>query len=184
MPSPKFYRYITKNCERCAVEYQCRYDMPTRFCGNTCANRIKALDKIGKPLSEEHKNKIRQAHAGMELWRHLMTPEARAKGKANAVHASGEDHWNWKGGVCDESHLVRNTGKWREWRLAVFARDDYTCQRCQVRGGHLHPHHIIPRRVAPDLIWDVDNGQTLCGSCHIITEWEYRKVEQSGAELR
>lgn len=30
-------------------------------------------------------------------------------------------------------------------REAVFERDGYLCQWCLVPGGHLDPHHILPR---------------------------------------
>ena len=30
-------------------------------------------------------------------------------------------------------------------REQVFARDSYLCQWCKVPGGHLDPHHVLPR---------------------------------------
>lgn len=51
-------------------------------------------------------------------------------------------------------------------REAVFSRDDYTCQSCHKKGIELHPHHIYPRADREDMVFDVDNGVTLCVSCH------------------
>lgn len=85
-------------------------------------------------------------------------------------------------------------GKWRErynarlvamqsfdyktWRRAVFERDDYTCQHCGQRGnGTLEADHIKPWALFKELRYDVNNGRTLCKSCH-------RKTPTYGNRLR
>ena len=49
---------------------------------------------------------------------------------------------------------------------AIYMRDDYTCQQCKVRGGRLEAHHVKSFAIHPELRFDVDNGITLCKSCH------------------
>lgn len=61
----------------------------------------------------------------------------------------------------------RRLGLAREWRRAVFNRDNYTCQICGERGGQLHPHHKDAFQWAIDRRNDVTNGVTLCINCHI-----------------
>lgn len=56
-------------------------------------------------------------------------------------------------------------GRLKKWRAAVKARDGYTCQRCGST-ANLHAHHIQTQRNRPDLIFDADNGETLCDVCH------------------
>lgn len=58
----------------------------------------------------------------------------------------------------------------REWRSAVFVRDDYTCQSCGARGGRLHAHHLKPYKEYPELRHVLSNGVTLCIPCHRKTE--------------
>jgi hypothetical protein len=43
---------------------------------------------------------------------------------------------------------------------------------CNVRGGSLQAHHILPVRDHKNdlLIFDIDNGITLCGKCHNTTK--------------
>lgn len=65
------------------------------------------------------------------------------------------------------------------WRKAVLDRDERTCRMCGDRpvGRRLHTHHIKPRKERPDLIYDIDNGMTLCVDCHIKIEPPMAKEE-------
>lgn len=60
----------------------------------------------------------------------------------------------------------RKSPEYRSWRLAVFERDNYTCQCCGVRGGNLNAHHIRPWALFEKERFSVDNGVTLCQKCH------------------
>lgn len=91
-------------------------------------------------------------------------------------HFIGADNPNWKGGITSESELIRSSQEYRDWRISVFDRDDYTCQECNdSTGGNLNAHHILPRRDYPDMVLDINNGITLCEKCHTKT---YRKEHQ------
>ncbi|MDD3906436.1 MAG: HNH endonuclease [Candidatus Omnitrophica bacterium] len=59
----------------------------------------------------------------------------------------------------------RNLPEYRDWRSKVFKRDNYTCQSCGSK-TKLQAHHIKQVILYPELIYDVDNGQTLCKDCH------------------
>lgn len=87
---------------------------------------------------------------------------------------SGEKHWNWKGGVTDENHSIRESPQYKSWRADVFERDNYTCQHCGKVGGNINAHHIKPFSVYPELRFDVNNGVTLCKDCHI----QIHKIER------
>lgn len=80
--------------------------------------------------------------------------------------ASGEKHWRWKGGVTPENKRIRDSCDYSLWRLAVFQRDNYTCQICGKRGGKLEAHHIKSFARYPELRLDLNNGITLCYGCH------------------
>ena len=82
----------------------------------------------------------------------------------------GEKHWNWKGGLTDLNHKVRNRIEFRLWREAVFARDNWTCQKCKKRGVKIHAHHIKSLAQNPELRFALDNGITLCLECHKFTD--------------
>ena len=86
-------------------------------------------------------------------------PERRAK-------ISGPNSWNWKGGLASVNEAIRKGYEYREWRTAVFQRDNYTCQHCGVRGVRLHADHILPFSTHVHLRFELTNGRTLCAPCH------------------
>ena len=60
----------------------------------------------------------------------------------------------------------------KEWGKNVLARDNYICQVCKKKGNQ--PHHIIPKMFRI-LRWEIDNGITLCYSCHIANRYSAHK---------
>ena len=86
--------------------------------------------------------------------------------KEHPKEYGGEKHWNWKGGISEKNHLLRNTPKYKEWHDAVFRRDNWTCQKCGYKGKIINAHHIKSWSDFPELRYDVNNGITLCDKCH------------------
>jgi hypothetical protein len=70
----------------------------------------------------------------------------------------------------------RDTVEYYEWQDKVFTRDGHTCRHCSLtlkqliaQGGRcrkLDAHHIKSWDEFPELRYDVDNGLTLCRTCH------------------
>ena len=86
----------------------------------------------------------------------------------------GESSPMWNPNLTEEDRIKgRNYLEYDEWYKSVYRRDDYTCQRCGSRGGRLHAHHIYSYSRYPELRTEIDNGITLCRTCHINFHWEY-----------
>lgn len=84
------------------------------------------------------------------------------------VNHSGENHWNWKGGLTSFDQAIRHGRDYTEWRKMVYARDNWSCQECGIycRSGNIVAHHIKDFKNFPELRFDVDNGITYCRKCH------------------
>ena len=129
--------------------------------------------KLGKPRSPNNKGRTGQTHPHTE----------ETKRKISRAML-GENNHNWQGGVNTLNHRIRQLAQYKTWRYNVYYRDDWTCQKCNKRGCRLEPHHIISlssiiknqkitsieEAINCIEIWNVDNGLTLCLSCHIETD--------------
>ena len=81
----------------------------------------------------------------------------------------GAAHKNWRGNRSARRSAMSRL-PYRNWRDAVFVRDDYTCVICSARGGNLNADHIMPWALYESLRYDVSNGRTLCVPCHKKTD--------------
>lgn len=67
----------------------------------------------------------------------------------------------------------RRTREYRIWRISVIRRDKrcVVCDSIQKRNAH----HKNSGSYFPDERFDVDNGVTLCSSCHIKFHTDYKR---------
>jgi 5-methylcytosine-specific restriction endonuclease McrA len=106
---------------------------------------------------------------------------------------SGENQWNWKGGITPLNMQVRGCFKTRQWRSDVFQRDDYTCQFCGLRGVYLEADHYpklfylimqenniktLDEALNCEELWNINNGRTLCRKCHDKTKIYARRKKE------
>ncbi|GIW70313.1 MAG: hypothetical protein KatS3mg101_1060 [Patescibacteria group bacterium] len=90
--------------------------------------------------------------------------------KKNDPRITGKNNPNWKGGVSEENRKLRKRKEYIEWRNAVYARDGWACKICKkkLQAGNIVAHHIKSFSNHKDKRLDVDNGVTLCRSCHAL----------------
>lgn len=144
----------------------------------------------GRPLSMEHRIKISAAHKrgyvegtfnGFRGHNHTEQEKEvrrnRLLGKPNFSQRGANSHL-WKGGITPENHKIRSSLEYKNWRRAVYRRDNWTCVECGRRGGELNADHIKPFALFPKLRFDVRNGRTLCVPCHKKTlSYMHRNIE-------
>ena len=137
-----------------------------------------SLVQTGKKLSDEHKKNISES-------------------------CSGSKHYGWNGGVSSFTNRVRSLFEYKEWRKAVFLRDNYTCvtcfkTKCYIEADHINQLGVIIKEFLsfysqfsiiddkeilirlcvswPDF-WDENNGRTLCKECHKLTSTYCKRVK-------
>ena len=121
-----------------------------------------SLSRRGKKLSKEQKEKIRIAMTGKKR-----SPETC---KRMSESHKGEKSYLWRGGITPLNHNIRNSLEYKLWRKSVFERDNWTCIWCKIRGKKLNADHIKPFAYYPELRFAIDNGRTLCETCHKTTD--------------
>lgn len=85
--------------------------------------------------------------------------------KISESHKGDKSHF-WKGGLTPKNAKIRNSIEIRLWREAVFARDNWTCQKTGSRGCRLNAHHIDNFADFPKLRTSIENGITLSEKAH------------------
>jgi hypothetical protein len=162
---------MKKNCIKCNKEFNknpsdsSSYWKIKKFCSSRCAGIFNntAQKLIGTKRPKEVVDKLQKTmfKKGMKSWNKGIHFEA----------IQGDKHPMWKGGVSKINHSERqnlmNTLEYKLWRTAVFERDNYTCIWCGKKGGELCADHIQRWVDNPELRLAIDNGRTLCNSCHL-----------------
>lgn len=127
----------------------------------------------GRKHTPEAIEKNRIAHTGIK--QSESTIKKRIK--------SGKEHHSWKGGITPKNKKIRNSKKYKDWRLSVFERDNYTCIICKSKSGSgktvvLNADHIKPFSLYPKLRFNLNNGRTLCVPCHKKTDTFAGKIRR------
>ncbi|MCK9429546.1 MAG: NUMOD3 domain-containing DNA-binding protein [Candidatus Omnitrophica bacterium] len=126
------------------------------------------LSHIGIKYSNEHNLNISKSNKGKH--KRIKAFDERKKISASNQKISLQD---WCGFKSDESKRLRKTSMWKIWREAVFLRDNFTCQNKNCKycnnkiGVELHPHHIKPFALYPELRFVISNGITYCRNYHL-----------------
>lgn len=144
----------------------------------------KAWNK-GLPHSEETRRKISdikkkkgQLPPSQLGYKHTDETKARISESLKGNERSKGKKWNEEARrniTKVRSHQEEEWGKWRncveykDWRMSVFRRDNFTCQVCLLRGDRLQADHIKKWADFPELRFELSNGRTLCESCHKLT---------------
>ena len=168
----KLPEYIKKKISKSRAGRATSVVRGMKFSESRRSNISKAL--IGKKLSLAHRKKLSEVHRGQ-------TPGNKGK---KMPKISGEKHWNWKGGLTSKNKKDRESLEFRLWREAVFKRDRYTCQKTKIRGGVLHPHHILNFAEYPELRFAIDNGITLSKKAHQQFHGKYGRKNNTPQQLR
>lgn len=153
---------VIKTCPICVIEFKTDHK-EKKFCSLSCRDK----SYLGKKASLETKIKMSRSHKGII--------------PVN-VFKPGVLHPFW---VSDRSKIqFIETPEYKELRIRVLKRDDYSCQKCGARGkAGLRPkleiHHLKSRKLFPELSLDERNCVVLCRECHkktdsFLNRWQQR----------
>ncbi len=124
--------------------------------------------------THREESKRRAAEANRKFW--AKNPD---KALARGAKTRAENHYGWNGGSSKLNTSIRQMTENRKWMDAVKSRDG-KCLRCG-SAVDLESHHkeeladLIARldiksrddaRRHAAVLWDLNNGETLCRPCH------------------
>lgn len=128
---------------------------------NNCSKGQLGLKR--KPFSEEAKKRMSEGQKGKKQ------PESMKKKTSERM--KGEKHFAWN---PDREKVAQNRTRhsmhnpdYKEWRISVFKRDDFTCRlHNEECSGQIQAHHIFRWIDYPELRYIINNGITLCQFHH------------------
>lgn len=149
--------------------YEQKKRKTNRFCA--CGKQIGFTDKKCGSCSAKERSKLFPPPNRKGKQKHLLGNKFRVGFKP--IHAGkhfyqimGEKHPNWKGGITPINDKIRKSLEYKLWRISVFKRDNWICQKYKIRGGELVVHHIENFDKNGNSRLDTNNGITLSKKAH------------------
>jgi hypothetical protein len=177
-----------KICPICKKEfYVCLGSIKLRkYCSRECHNKSQENHPI---LKCKVCGKDYRTYYSHIKWRGSNYCSKKCHNEGSSLFQTGENSAYWKGGISFENGRIRKAIEWKTWRKIVFERDNYTCQICGIRSSkkewaEIHPHHIKSFSEYPDSRFDINNGLTLCKSCHHKLHGNLSKGKKINAKSR
>ena len=128
-------------------------DTTAKYCSKKCQSKGKGLSiskaKLGHKVSESTRIKLSKI--------------------LKRITPTGSESPLWKNGLTPIYNRLRNSLRYRIWRNKVYEKDYWTCQICKrkLKSGEIIAHHLTSFAFDIKNRFNINNGTTLCRSCHI-----------------
>lgn len=132
----------------------------SKACGRHRFISQKTREKISKRMIGTHQSqatlaKLSKIRKGKKPW------------NLGIAGKRGVDNPNYKGYLRTRDDM--RTLEYKQWRTEVFKRDNFICRICGTTGGRIMNAHHIQRYIDyPEKRYDINNGVTLCKTCHCL----------------
>lgn len=151
---------VPKECHACGKPFEAQLSLLRKGFGKYCSQGCYGKTMAGKKASPEV---LIHLMKGRESLRKIQkTKEYREK---VADSRRGDKSHFWRGGITAQSRIIRGSTEYKVWRENVFLRDGFKCVMCG-SDKSIQADHIKPFSDFKDLRFSVENGRTLCFSCH------------------
>lgn len=159
-----------KTCLTCEKEFHPRFS-DIKFCSRVC---------MGKSYRKNHERNCimcLKSFSAKSLKTRFCSQVCVTQ--ADIRTRKGSESHLWKGGITPKNIMIRMSLNYRNWRKAVYARDNFTCQECGTHGVQFHAHHLKSFAEYPELRFAIDNGVTLCVPCHKKTDSFLKRIKKN-----
>lgn len=160
----KFYNFQQgKRCKKCAG-----CEKPSDETINKCfkqRNFILLENSYINCQLKTLKYQCPQGHVGYISWNNFS--RGNGCGQCAKENKCGKNNYNWNFNKTMEDRILdRSFLEYKIWRKQVFERDHYICQICNKTFTILNAHHLDGYHWCVEKRLDLDNGITLCNTCH------------------
>lgn len=153
MTSPK--TFVEVSCKDCFKIWLKRKDTLNFWKGRCLSCAMLEVEKTPKRKAIKHQKGLNH-----------IAKFGKLPGLKNENRGRGATHYNWKGGITPYRIKLWQSQEYKDWRFAVFTRDNFKCVACKVNTHALQADHIKPFALYAELRFSVDNGRTMCIPCH------------------
>lgn len=187
---------VIDNCPLCQIERQVnlnqsRKNKPCSKCFHNSPEMIQAKQNQNKIKSKETKQKMRESHWSKHGGQSAFKGQKHSKSTINALSSKTKDQLasyseeqkhlirvkdsctkrgipldQFDGFSAPEGTRIRQSAEGKAWTYDVLSKSNFTCTKCNERGGKLHAHHKNGFNLFPEQRFDIDNGACLCHACH------------------
>jgi hypothetical protein len=120
-----------------------------------------------KNFAKKREKKI--FHYCLDCW----TEVTKKNSRCQKCFQKWELNPNWKWWITPINNEIRNSNKYKDWRIKCFERDKYTCQVTWIQWWNLVVHHKQSMSIILSKYWkeseklfDINNWITLCEPIH------------------
>lgn len=174
-------RFVCVENKHTLWEFQCKCGKiiirPLGFVG---PKQIQSCGCYKKETRIQLAKNLRQWHSNNENY-----DKWNSARKAAIKYGPDNPIWNHSKSI-ESRHAERYERKlvpgYTQWRHLVYQRDKWTCQKCKEKSGKLRAHHIKPYTLFKEYRTIVENGITLCESCHVGYHKQYGSKENCNQE--
>jgi hypothetical protein len=163
----KTRKYCSKKCYGLSIKNNTPWNKGLKNWMSEEGKQSMINSKIGKPRTQEIRNKISKSNIGKKQPIHQI------------LSRSGPNASNW---IKDRSKLKKSNRKdhdyaYKNWMLNVKKRDSWKCKLLNEQcNGRLESHHIFNWIDYPELRYDINNGITLCHFHHPFGREEEKRM--------
>jgi predicted RNA-binding Zn-ribbon protein involved in translation (DUF1610 family) len=187
---------VVDNCPSCGIERLIKWrqsskNKPCTKCFHNSPTMLEAKRNQNKVKSEETKQKMSENHWSTKGYKSAFKGQSHTDKVKETLTDKAEKQWaglteeqrhelkkkesctkrgipleDFSGFSAPEGTRIRQSAEGKAWTYDILSKANFTCIKCQVRGGSLHAHHLNAFNSYPEQRFNLDNGVCLCHDCH------------------
>ncbi len=156
---------ILRTCEQCGVEFSVWQSTAAKGKGRCCSKGCANLFRVGKKMTTARKIRKDKKPRKSYICKHCGNEFVEDRPRGNMQYCSNKCSATARGLSRRSGRNVgRQSPEFRIWSREIVKRD-LKCVDCGATEG-LQAHHIKGWNEAPELRYELANGEALCWRCH------------------